>query len=180
MYLTSPEVRYILVGNLAEEVYETLPEVMNKEIKNINELKNIQGKAKLIFFNTLPAAEQLPTTKEDISIVKIEGDLNEGKIIFFDSNLNKEGESKYIKKELLLGGIFAENIEYYACAKEKAEKKFDVVTAIYQNRIDQLINEYGDCNGLLQRLPPTLSLSNIHAVETQNYQLQIEGCPTIY
>jgi len=193
LYLTSPEVRYVLVGD-AGELEDDLPDIMNIEVVEEDHIADVEDKnnykIKFISFDIgfddkfIPSHLQSMLDK-DISAIKISDD----KIQFYkkeEDKFVKEGNPiDYLTDEEKIGAVFAEDFKQYKCAKDKALEKFDIVTAIYQKRIDLIETILtGTCKGLFRGLKTTnalpTGLNHISEVETLNQRLQDYSCPTIY
>ena len=183
LYLTSPEVRYILVGD-AEDLDNDLPDVINKEVVyDINNIENINinnYKVKFIFKeNNNPSQNDFPDLKEEISAINI---LDDQYISFYNDG-EWSDSVRYYDTASLLGAIFAEDQEQYECAMKKAFEKFNVVTAFYKKRIELLNQLVPQCNLGNLNLPGQLDFGKeipISDIQFQNDQLQVQSCPTIY
>jgi hypothetical protein len=169
LYLTSPQIRYILVEdstipvskNFLSEIDKSLPPkymtiqgnreiAMNKEVWEKSALANVQDennyKIKFIFFNTdytdsaLANLQDMPN--KDVTAIEIK-DSNE--INFYQkqgSTFFYQGTSYYFGNEAIIGAIFAENPEMYDCSIQKAFKKLMITSKIYHNRSYDLMNYY--------------------------------------
>ena len=79
--------------------------------------------------------------RKDFSAIKITptgNDLNTyGKVQYYkqdENGLSEDGdEIPYVKKEMLLGALFAEDSEFYQKSVEKALNKLDIISTIYKN-----------------------------------------------
>ena len=163
LYLTDPQIRYIIVNNtnnIGHKIDEELPKEMNKEVISTTTIvldKN-NYKVKFIFLgnannNVLNDLQKMPD--KDVTAINIT-DIgtstvipNTGKINFLQKNGNKweiKSTTYYLKKESLFGAIFAEDIEMYNCVMKKAFKKLNLVTTIYLERSKELKNYYLSTN----------------------------------
>ena len=170
VYLTSPDVRYIIIGDReteAQDLYYILPDNVTKGYLPVdaspdpivvNNLNNY--KVRFIFFdsNTLTRLQTtFPKTKnKDITALLIDqnsGCLSEafdgcGEVTYYVSDGNTfkldfpYGTTPYLKKESLFGAIFSENKEIYECTMEKALVSAKIVSKIYQNRTEFLYNHF--------------------------------------
>ncbi len=170
LYLTDPQLRYIIVNNsknLGKKLYDELPDEMNKELVDINQLANLNDKnnykVRFIFLgnvnlnnsfinglknlNSMPdedvTAINLPELK-DSSIIP-----STGTVIFLKKDETKweqEQKTYYLKEESLFGAIFAANLDMYDCVMKKAFKKINLVTKIYLERSENLENYYFNLN----------------------------------
>jgi len=188
LYLTSPEVRYILVddtGTLAEELNESLPEIMNKEIYRSGDIflqDKGNYKVRFIFLDKSQSSitSNLARAREwegEISAINIKED---GTIDFYNSSGSSYANEDFTGKAQKIGAVFAENAAQYECAKIKAKEKLEIVTEIYQDRLIELNKTISDstCKNLLAYTLP--GLTDIIGVETRNNALQLQSCPTIY
>ena len=161
LYLTDPEVRYILVGNsggVIDKVYDELPDEMNKEKISGTAVNNKNNyKVKFIFFGT--ASDSVlnnfgNTPDEDVTAISLDmesGNIipSTGTVVFLQKNGNswvEKGTTYYLKEEGLFGAIFAEDFEMYNCVMKKAFKKLNFVSQIYLDRSIKLRSYYGSGN----------------------------------
>lgn len=174
LYLTSPQIRYILVedptippsGNLLSDINKSLPPkymklkekqelAMNKEIWdkfNLDVQDENNYKVKFIFFNTGATGPELDTALNnlanmpDADVTAIE--INEPDEIKFyqkdGSTFSYKGTSYYLGKEAIIAAIFSENSEMYNCSIQKAFKQLAITSKIYHNRSFNLMNHYLD------------------------------------
>ena len=172
LYITDPELRYIIINNsqnLGQTLFDELPDEMNKEVIDPNELKNLKNKnnykVKFIFLggetvlnNPLTnGLEKLKRTDDEditaINITTLDEDSSiiptTGTIVFLKKDNNRwepELETHYLNKESFYGAIFAEDRDMYNCVMKKAFKKLNLVTTIYLERSEGLGIYYGDLN----------------------------------
>jgi len=156
LYLTSNQVRYILVYDDASEgfmndIYNLFPEGINIEKIKLNELDDLTDKnnykVKLVFFEVEPPLylnQFTNTPAKDVKTIKVvpfsESGLENDEIGTL--SFSSDGDSYYASKEALLGAIFAENKEEYECAMKKAFKNLDLLSQIYTERAQLIIDEY--------------------------------------
>lgn len=170
LYLTDPQLRYIIVNNsqnLGKELYDELPDEMNKELIDKNQLLDLKDKnnykVRFIFMgnvildnpitnglknlNDMPdehvTAINLPKLK-DSNIIP-----TTGTVVFLKKDGTKwkqEQETYYLKEESLFGAIFAADMDMYNCIMKKAFKKLNLVTKIYLDRSENLENYYFNLN----------------------------------
>ncbi|MFH2027592.1 MAG: hypothetical protein ABIJ08_00500, partial [Nanoarchaeota archaeon] len=166
LYLTSPEVRYIIVNNpvsnLDDKIKDDwLPDEIIKE--SVNSMVYIEDKnnyrVRFILIDQDPSVDIDLTglagmRDEQVTAIKIVPDgISEtiGEISFY----NKTGSSwrfnektPYLSKESMIGAIFASDIDTYNCAMEKAFAKFRIMSSIYENRSRSMYNYYssGSCS----------------------------------
>ena len=134
-----------------------------KEIVKENELANIKDqnydKIRFIFFGkgtNIPDTmlDDLDKDADDISAISINGNSIDGfgNVYFFKkSKLSNtwtpdpsasEYESFYLGQASLIGAIFTEDIETYECNMQNAFDHFSIVTMIYENKTNALVNYY--------------------------------------
>lgn len=169
LYLTSPQIRYILVqdpaippsGRLLSEINKSLPPkymriegkevlAMNYEIWDKNFLASVQDennyKVKFIFFNT-PVEDAALTNLRSMSDKDVTAiEINEpNEIIFYekdDSSFLLQGTSYYLGNEASIAAIFSEDGEMYNCSIQKAFKQLAIISEIYRNRSYNLMKYY--------------------------------------
>lgn len=211
LYMTTPEIRYILIGDLdlIRELNETLPEradYLNIDIyDSINDVEyDGLKKIRFVFFASdmeIPY-EFSKLSDKDVTALKVIGDENTGSLEFFvksGNNFQSTGMSDYLYLPSLIGAIFSDNIEQYACSMEKAFEKLKIVTSIYRKRNTELAihssSEGNGCEGhyhnthinLILGAAEEFNLANIKAIvsaaaalDFQNRQAQRQSCSLIY
>ena len=155
LYLTSPNVRHILVGgeadSLAYKVNKSMPKELNKEwVKpgDIGAVKNRNdAKVRFVFFDTYVDNSVLPEFSKmrdkDVTALKVFG--SENKVEFFEkkgANFESKGISYYLRLPSLVGAVFTEDFEMYNCVMEGAFKKLNIVTKIYQKKTENMAGHY--------------------------------------
>jgi len=181
LYLTSPEVRYIFI-NPPSDFYESLPEIMNKEIVTApNDIDNKNNyKVKFVFLNS--------NTDSFLDIAKSWGaeisaiNISNNKVSFYNGS-EWSSELNCNDTASLIGAIFAEDAEQYKCAMKKADEKFKIVTEIHQRRLIKLNEtlQEGTCKNLIENLINNfISLLDTDGKVQANEELQQYSCPTIY
>ena len=160
LYLTSPNIRYILVGDgtdsLADKVNKSMPKELNKEWITewiTGDSDNVQdkndAKVRFVFFNRdvdnsiVPGFSRM--RDEDVTALKVSVDGNKGDVEFFEKKGNTfdpKGTSYYLKLPSLVGAVFTEDLELYNCVMESAFKKLNIVTKVYQKKTQNLYDDY--------------------------------------
>lgn len=168
LYLTSPQVRYIIIydsgtSDFADKIEELLPPetlTVDEEEYNVmfrqdsfalNNLNNY--KVKFVFLNTDPPNNVLEDTfddmdDEDVRAIKIDGNIDSGSIVFYIKDGKKftkiggmpQSTSYYYGKAALIGAIFAEDKNMYECAMQNAFRRMRVVSDVYYKRTNNLQN----------------------------------------
>ena len=157
LYLTSPNMRYVLVGDdgLASDIDENMPEELNKELAaDASSIENKgDNKVRFIYFDgSISDGSGIPQEfskmkDKDVTALKVSGNGDMGFVEFFEKNgdiFASSGNSYYLKKPSLMGAIFADDIEIYNCVMESAFKKLNIVTKIYQKKTQDLQNYYNN------------------------------------
>lgn len=205
LYVTSPEVKYYVVvddnsddGSIGNHLFNLLPEKLDKEI--ITAMPTINEgnyKVKFIFFTT---HSTLPSTfdidDEDVGAIRINGELDGiGDISFYKGGtFSLDGNAEYLKKEMLLGAVFAENKEIYDCQVEKAKESLSKVADVYLKRIEEIVSDYGSDNcgtmyggaiinlNVLNDISSSLFTINtkLEDLEKENKKVQRSSCALIY
>ncbi|MBI2128636.1 hypothetical protein HYU07_00205 [Candidatus Woesearchaeota archaeon] len=158
LYITSPEVRYILVKDAttedkAKEFYDMLPEKISKEIIDISKLTvesddKLEDKnnyeIKFIFFNAATGTIDITNApsffdkmKNQITAVSI----NDDEVKFYEYDANSKyfrvqpgNALPFLEVPSLIGAVFAEDAENYKCNMEKAFRKYKIMAELYKNR----------------------------------------------
>lgn len=197
LYLTSPNIRYVLIGEneLAVSVNKTMPKELNKELIRFSDINNIKNKndaqVRFIFFNINPVLpnEFIKMSDKDVSALKVTGDdENTGTIEFYKKEgtiFTNKKTSYYLKEPSLIGAVFTDNIEMYECVMKNAFKKLNIVTEVYKKKIEDLRNIYtsqGDrcaayydlqyINTISSAASPNFNFPQISAIDTNSILLE--------
>jgi hypothetical protein len=172
VYLTSPEVRYIIVDDssvidddsLADQLYAALPQktvtedgqenvLINKNIitsvTTITDLNNY--KVRFVFFSdpSSYSPTDLLDSKHDITAIKIvpteDGIKGYGTVEYYSSSgtsFTLVDSTYYLGLPSLLATVFAEDIESYNCNMQRAFKRMEFITDIYLKRTIDLYGYY--------------------------------------
>ncbi|MEK6949602.1 MAG: hypothetical protein AABX34_05235, partial [Nanoarchaeota archaeon] len=151
LYLTSPEIRYIFIGDseFARKAFQTTPANIKKDgYTNAQAVQNEGHKeARLIFFDNNP---EIPSTIKNqeikITAIKVIGNEQHGDLEFFnfeDDGFIPNGASKYIGMASLFGAVFSDDISRYKCNMEKAFLRLNAVSSVYFNKSNFILDEYG-------------------------------------
>ena len=153
LYITSPKIRYILVGNddFSKEINKTLPSELNKEfylLYDASKIKNLNNyKVRLIFANTpLPASVPASLQKMndmDVTALAINGNIETGSLGFYHKNRNNGWEvsarnSAYIGKSSLVGSVYSDSSETYECNMRSAFARLKLISSINIDRLNKL------------------------------------------
>ena len=168
LYLTSPRVRYIFVGEngciasdtcFAKKVFNSTPDEVRKELIESVDVSGIRDKGddqvRIILFdssNFINTNDLIPPhlgsmNKGTLTALNVDGDEDKGTLEFFDVHfedgefINKE-TSYYIREPALLGAIFADDIDIYNCVMEDAFKKLNIVSQIYEKKTQNIAAYY--------------------------------------
>lgn len=152
IYITSPDVRYIFIGNadFARKIFEKVNDKIRADgFTNLQAVEDENDAVvRLIFFGQEPEIpEKLKTGESAVTSLKVDGDENNGIIEFFDlvnGKFESRGKSYYVKEESLLGAVFSDNVGIYKCNMEKAFNKLKIISEIYNKKVAALIEQYGN------------------------------------
>ena len=150
LYVTSPSVRYVLIGgnDLAQKINKSLPVELKKEFYNIvPTVKNTNNyKVRFVVFEDIDmgiininALQKMQGNS--VTAVKIIGDDKKGAIEFYQKEgnvLRLKGISSYIGKSSLIGAIYAETLEMYNCNMQNTFSRLKLVTNVYIDRTKKL------------------------------------------
>lgn len=151
LLLTSPKIKYILIGNnnLAKELNRTMASDLDKEnYPSYDETKikyQRSHRVRFIFVNTnLPTNVPNSLAKmrdEDISALKVNGDIDKGTLEFYEKKNNKfisKSTSMYVAKSSLAGAVYSDDEELYSCSMKNAFSRLKMVTNVYAERATKL------------------------------------------
>ncbi len=211
IFLTGDTARYIFIGDdsVLDTIYSGLPDTMaNKEqAQSIASLKNHNNyRVKLIFFGTepiLPAALK-SVSDSSLTAVKVEPiqGAEIGKLTFYEKSgsvlvKNPSTDTYYIGKSSLYGAVFAEDYENYVCNMEKTLARLDVVSQLYQEKLNSLLDssdvsdsckeQYTLALPLISEITQNLELDKAQQlydisiqIKEKNTALKTKSCPVIY
>ncbi len=199
LYITSPKLRYIIIGDsdLAKEVNRTLPSNLNKEFyppTSIPTIKNENNyKVRFVFFNNLDSSVLTNLEKmrdSDVTAIQVSGDIEQGNIDFYQkdgTDWTGKGSLSYLGKSTLIGAIYADTLETYECNMQNTFTRFNLITQIYHTRTENLtgfttvedcINSYNNAlSNLDEILVQTSDFENadINAISVAANSLAVEN-----
>jgi len=193
LYLTSPEIRYIIVndGSFAERLNETLPAktiiqdkkkkiLMNKEFVEVANLGSIEDKnnyrVRFVFFNQNPSgglSDLDNMENEDVTAISVyptTGIDGYGEVEFFEKDGNGwvlKGTTNYIGKASLIGAVFTDNIETYNCNMQRAFKDLSIINEIYLNRTNELVKYYNGVPDYSCQAQVGLSITPLEGIKAE-------------
>ena len=174
--MTSPNIRYEFVYDTnffdyAHQIYDDLPDAVNKDIRQINELDNIENlgfdKTRFIFITNNEQDVRCPgefkgQDEKDVSAVMISYDeirfYKKGITGFtgdpgaYPLNMFEIIEGFTEKEPIIYGAIYSWNKEMYDCNIRKAFKRLAIVADILKDRTIEIKTYYSTqeiCYGLL-------------------------------
>lgn len=222
LFASTPDIRYIIVDDDPDQTNPSYADTFYYVAANVTkewvvpeQTKDLQGitnrnnyKIRFVFFNDGPTDYIFPDFiwDYDVSAIKvtIEGtNLNShGTITFYEKDgtgfVAKGTPPKYIRKEAILGAMFAEDAGVYDYSFKHAIKKADVVAQVYKQKVSSLDELYDDavCSPLYgqieNKLGELIDALEIVTIDTQsiydladeiskwNQALQINSCPQLY
>jgi len=168
VYVTSPDVRYVMVGKengYADDILNdprrtSLPEDLTKERVDPDKLQTIfdenNYKVRFVFFVDIPSdncknnIEVNSQLKGDITAVCIkpkEGGLDGwGEVQYYkfeDGKLVQNGGlTYYLGRPSLFGAIFAQDKNQFDCVMNQGYKRLAMITELYKRRTDSLALYY--------------------------------------
>jgi len=206
LYLTSPDIAYVSVGN--NEIEESLPNHLTLEkVDDAGDYEN-QNYYKIRFFSfdNDPSSYNLHRSVRNLDDNQVSAVYFKDNTIKFYEKDNDEfvlaGETYYIDDSTILAGIYSENLGSYECNLEKAITRINKVSKVLMARLDlikksSLLNSCSDSlysqgeNMLFELIKETnkveitkQSLSNMNTIRSSlqnlNENLNENSCPTIY
>jgi hypothetical protein len=199
LYVTSPDVRYILVGtgDTMTHLEEIMPpRYIEKDGQSklfmdwmpYNSLSSVPPdnganyKVKFVFVESLPGTSTVSGfEKADWSALLVNNDQTLKLYTKPSRNsvaLTEFVESDYDSDAMLLAAIFAENNNTYECGRDNANDRLEFVKYVYKNRTQKLNDDLSSCNydSALIDLDSLPSLD----LENENNQLLENSCPAVY
>jgi hypothetical protein len=175
LYMTTPSVRYVVIGKTAEdpgakEVFDSLPKKLNKRMFSMADYES--GKVvsdndkyvRFIFVNvrSVPASFNIPAGFEKVSVSGINIDTVSRKFNFMSRSaaesaaFNQEGSPQtYLEKEAMYGAIFLTKADEYECLMRRAYERLNLVSRVYFEKFNQIapVYEAGYCEGNYKNNP---------------------------
>lgn len=167
LYLTDPELRYIIVDNaknLGRKIVDAMPKEVNKEVvarANVGSLIDKNNyHVRFVFLGDppdTPFAQFQGMDPDAVSAVSFpdladKGDiLTTGRAAFYsfdkaDGKFKSPQATFYLKEESFFGALFAPGADGYNCAMKKAFRKLERVAEMYASRSISLQQYYGPGN----------------------------------
>ena len=155
LYITSPNVRYIIIGNneISREINRSLPSSLKKEVyitapAAFQNKKNY--KARFIIFDStdlssidISAFDKMQDS--DVTALKVAGDAETGTVEFYEKRKDSwgaaKGASAYIRKASLLGAVYSDTSDAYECSMKNAFLRLNLVNKVYIGRTVSLKSE---------------------------------------
>jgi hypothetical protein len=220
LYLTHDGVRYVLVYDddhsetayavnslLAENSYIT-KESINIDNEGFSLMDKNDDYVRIVAFldqgilsETVVASYLGDREEDDVAwdIVYVDGTEDAGTLTYED------GDADYVGLPLLIGGIFAEDVDYYSCNLYKAGIQAELISAVYYARAERLETYFGgpddpasrdycsyyfgtDAQAAIKAIEQgfidgTVSASlydEVALLENNNAYAVIKGCPRLY
>ena len=197
LYLTHPEVRYIIVGGstFADDIYSLLPsdQEIDKEQKTSTNIGSVVDennyRVKFVFvgnsydpnnYNSV-LSKFSRLSNSEVKAIWVKGsNLNSGEIYFYEKGatsweLESSQPTHYLKKESLIGAIFSHDLVNYNCAMDKAFERLKIIASIYQGRADELdgcSGIYGDASGHFGDIASAATSENIGNIQSAESSLK--------
>ena len=167
LYMTGPQVRYILIGNsqLARQINKSLPSNLMKEFYEIIPIsiedKN-NYKVKFVVFdnidlNKINLGNLQNMQDSDVTAVRVDGDSSHGQIEFYEKNnfaWDSKGESNYLGISSLIGAVYSDTLEAYECNMKTIFSKLTLVNSIYKSKTEEMRAEISgkrqDCKNIYE------------------------------
>ena len=148
LYLTSPYIRYIIVGNsnLALEINSTLPSELDRDYNATFPGSSIQDennyKVRFVYVDVLPQNNDLANLvsmkDDDVTAISIDSSANPPKIDFYKKQGSVWSSSisttYFTNTEDVIAAIFSEDADTYNCNMQSLYGRMAKVTRIYINR----------------------------------------------
>jgi len=207
LYLTSPQVRYIVMGSgdLFDQLHEKIPAELGFEFygsgASFSDKNNYRVKIVYVGVDVNNDHAAIFTSKSKVTAVKIPASGSSDQITFYEKSGDvwvSKGTSNYVYLESIIAAIFSQDKEMYECGMEKAFKRLNTIAEVYYRRSTELDRLYaldGNSNCASQHSSALTPLSNlmnlgfsgagsIPEYETElaaiNNRAQIYSCALIY
>jgi hypothetical protein len=162
VYLSSPKVRYVLIGNseFAKQINKSMPEKFTvdfyqdyaafsaKPIQKDDSIRIVVFEDAGLSFDSLttihPQLTSLPPKVVSLLAVGNGGNQNQGDVRFYSKTQNgwsAPSTMNYLKEEMLIGAIFTDSHEQYQCVTNNMLAKLVRVADIHDKRRQALYEE---------------------------------------
>ncbi len=164
LYMTTPNVRYVIVGNAndraANELFSILPVKMNKELVATQDypgsVRNEGDKYVRFIFVNSGTMFNIPVGFDNVEVSGLSIDTERGELQFLVRSVS-DSESfttsgprhTYTEPEPLYGAVFMDKPEEYACLMKRAYTRLGMVTKVYAEKLNMIAPIYSgtSCEG---------------------------------
>ncbi len=162
LYVTTPFIRYIVIGNdgdfAAQELFEELPQKLNKKIYSMSDysrgaIRNEGDKyVRFIFVNPTEFSFDIPLGFEDVDVtgITVGKSISSGKLQFLVNSgtrlITSGPQFDYIEPEPFFGAIFSTSAKEYECVMERAYNRLNLVTQVYIEKLREIDPVYRRTN----------------------------------
>jgi len=154
LYMTSPLVRYVLVGDTdaAKELWQSLPTKINKGAAAVSFADFQSGKVKdegdkyvrFIFVVDRPSASySMPSGFDKVQVTGLIVDTNLRQVQFLvragdgsDTLVTSGPSYQYLEDEAMYGAIFTDDNNEYACLMKRAYTRLNMVARVYYEKLN--------------------------------------------
>jgi len=177
LYITSPFIRYIVVGDddFAKELFASLPQKLNKKMFSTGDypaaIRNEGDKAVRFIFVNAGSQSMIPPGFENVGVsgIIVSGSTSSsgGEVQFLmrsaadPTSFTVLGDSKFQELETLYGAIFSEKSEDYDCLMKRAYSRLNMVANVYLEKFNEIAGmyEYGNCVGFYRANPELTAIA---------------------
>jgi hypothetical protein len=208
LYMTSPLVRYVVVGSddKAKEIFDEMPKKLNKvRIDDLGQAKDEGDKyVRFIFVNPESASFGIPAgfEKAVVSGLIIRSDPSQSTVQFLEkttTGLTTSGPAvTFTESEVMYGAIFSTKADDYQCLMKRAYTRLNLVASVYAAKFNEIAPIYDgtNCEGYYKDNKDIKALIDATAdpshvdygsigeekskLKEVNTRLQIYSCPLLY
>jgi len=195
LYVTSKQVRYVIVGDPDDDMLNKLRDTLPEEL-NIEFVESVQGlryknedKTRFVFIGGLQSLDP-SFNNADVSALEITDKLyfyKKPPTILSFTTPTGDYPNPGGANAVLYAAIFSEDLETFECNMEDAYDRVELINEIHIDRTRKLSTSstysycssyYNDAIGWFENL----KINPMAAMELGriNYQLQIQSCPLLY
>jgi hypothetical protein len=169
LYLTSPFVRYSIIGKSLDDpktrnLFESLPQKLNKRFFSIEDynagtISEDGDKYVRFIFVDVGDSFNFPVGFDKVEISGLTVNTNSHQLQFLvksSSGLITSGPKyTYIEPEVLYGGVFADKYDNYECIMKRAYSRLNMVSRVYLERLNEIAPVYDatNCEGFYRNNP---------------------------
>ncbi|NQU78343.1 hypothetical protein HQ545_01095 [Candidatus Woesearchaeota archaeon] len=210
LYLTSPFVRYYIVGRdvtdpAAMSLFDSVPNQLNKRLISLSDFELVRDDGdknlRFIFVDLGRESFDIPAALEDVDLSGLIVDTEGHRVRFLvrsvDALISSGPYYTYTENEVMYGAFFSDNEEMYSCIMERAYNRLNMVSRVLLEKFNIMAPDYEStsCEGLYRDNPELSRMiiatesyhpdySEVGSLKSElrekNQLAQLRSCPLLY